>query len=283
MKWFRSDVEPRPVLTPPCRRRLASQHRRSECGLFEYACLRVLFCLRLSLTTAHARPRAPVLAPECNVSMACDAPRRQRCAFDASDSRHARRARRATMREAFAYAPPTAPVEREDVPRRGRISMSGIVPALAAKVAQIQSACPGAHVISAAPAHPHSWQRPHEPACHRRGRGHARQSRPASMRNCATGPAAIRPTTAASSTFIFRSPPTAAKPDCASRMAVARATGIAVLPNGNIQLLECVDRRLVPESSGAARRSSGMSNAVQQGMQTVKVVKPGVHFKVNWN
>ena len=37
----------------------------------------VLACVllpTLSLATAQARPRTPVLAPECNVSMTCDVP-----------------------------------------------------------------------------------------------------------------------------------------------------------------------------------------------------------------
>ncbi|MDQ8730411.1 hypothetical protein [Bradyrhizobium sp. LHD-71] len=50
--------------------------------------------------------------------------------------------------QALAYAPANAPVERESRGRANR-SMAGIVPALAAKVAQIQSVCSGAHVISA--------------------------------------------------------------------------------------------------------------------------------------
>jgi hypothetical protein len=51
----------------------------------------------------------------------------------------------ANLHEALAYAPATAPVERE-VPAAQ--SVAGIVPALASKVAQIQSSCPGAQVIS---------------------------------------------------------------------------------------------------------------------------------------
>lgn len=116
----------------------------------------VLACVVLSpatFATAHARSRAPALASECNVSMACDVPvasgvmkpqRGQRMAY----ARHAALPSEEGARDAFAYAPPSAPVEREDG-RSGRISMSGVVPALAAKVAQIQSACAGAHVISA--------------------------------------------------------------------------------------------------------------------------------------
>lgn len=101
----------------------------------------------LSFTTAQARPRAPVLAPECNVSMTCDAPVGASVAPSRND-RDERRAHRAKMRESFAHASPTAPVERESAAPRSSTSISGIVPALAAKVAQIQSACPGAHVIS---------------------------------------------------------------------------------------------------------------------------------------
>jgi hypothetical protein len=101
----------------------------------------------LSLTTAQARPRAPVLAPECNVSMACELPAGASIAPSRGE-RDTQRAHRAKMRQSFASASPTAPIEREiAAPTRG-ISMSGIVPALAAKVAEIQSACPGAHVIS---------------------------------------------------------------------------------------------------------------------------------------
>jgi hypothetical protein len=51
------------------------------------------------------------------------------------------------LHEALAYAPPAAAVERESVAPAGQ-PISGVVPALASKVAQIQSACPGAHVIS---------------------------------------------------------------------------------------------------------------------------------------
>lgn len=53
-----------------------------------------------------------------------------------------------TPDEALAYAPANAPAEPPRV-SRGTISMKAVVPALAAKVAQIQAACPGAHVISA--------------------------------------------------------------------------------------------------------------------------------------
>ena len=60
-----------------------------------------------------------------------------------------RRSHRAKMRESFAYAPAAEPVEREIIAPKSSTSMSGVVPALAAKVAQIQAACPGAHVISA--------------------------------------------------------------------------------------------------------------------------------------
>jgi hypothetical protein len=115
----------------------------------------VLACVLLPLlpfASAHARPRAPALAPECNVSMSCDT----RWTEDARPSRSERKAlrrsasrQRSAPHEALAYAPPTAPVEREAPAPTGRsVSVGGIVPALAAKVAQIQSSCPGAHVIS---------------------------------------------------------------------------------------------------------------------------------------
>jgi hypothetical protein len=51
----------------------------------------------------------------------------------------------AQLHEALAYAPATAPLEREAPAGQ---SVSGVVPALASKVAQIESSCPGAHVIS---------------------------------------------------------------------------------------------------------------------------------------
>jgi hypothetical protein len=62
--------------------------------------------------------------------------------------RPAKRRAEREVKEAMAYAPAAvAPVERERVAPAGT-SMTGVVPALAAKVAQIQSACAGAHVIS---------------------------------------------------------------------------------------------------------------------------------------
>jgi hypothetical protein len=88
-----------------------------------------------------------VLAPECNVSMVCEVPAGASVAPSRGD-RDMQRVHRAKMRQSFASATPTASIERESVAPRGSVSMSGIVPALAAKVAQIQSACPGAHVIS---------------------------------------------------------------------------------------------------------------------------------------
>lgn len=108
----------------------------------------------LPLATAEARPRAPVLAPECNVSMVCDvlagsivAPSRSDKAL--RDQRYANmQPSSRDLSEALAYAPATAPVERESR-TTASTSMASVVPALAAKVSQIQSACPGAHVISA--------------------------------------------------------------------------------------------------------------------------------------
>jgi hypothetical protein len=110
----------------------------------------VLACVLLPLLPfagAHARPRAPVLAPECNVSMSCDTRWTEDARPSRSERKALRRQRSAPPREALAYAPPTAPVERE-APAGRTVSVTGIVPALAAKVAQIQSSCPGAHVIS---------------------------------------------------------------------------------------------------------------------------------------
>lgn len=97
----------------------------------------VLACV-LPLTAVQARPRAPVLAPECNVSMPCDAP-----AAETS-----RRQARAHWRKSLASVPPNASIPDRSAASAG-ISMAGVVPALAAKISQIQSACPGAHIISA--------------------------------------------------------------------------------------------------------------------------------------
>ena len=107
----------------------------------------------LPLATAQARPRVTVLAPECNVSMACEVPAGSVVAPSRSDKemRPSRRARMQTpsraVSEALAYAPAADPVERESGAPANQ-SMASIVPPLAAKVAQIQSACPGSHVIS---------------------------------------------------------------------------------------------------------------------------------------
>jgi uncharacterized protein YcbK (DUF882 family) len=107
----------------------------------------------LPVAAAQARPRAPVLAPECNVSMQCDAPvgstiaPRRGSGGVRSSARAALQSPERKSPEAFAYAPATAPLARESR-TRASVSMAGVVPALAAKVAQIQSACPGAHVIS---------------------------------------------------------------------------------------------------------------------------------------
>lgn len=109
----------------------------------------------LSIATAHARQRVPVLAPECNVSMSCDVPVKGNFIQPRADGvvmqpslRPSKRRAEREVQEAMAYAPAAVtPVERESKAPAG-VSMSGIVPALAAKVAQIQSACPGAHVIS---------------------------------------------------------------------------------------------------------------------------------------
>ena len=113
--------------------------------------------LPLSLVTAtevFARSRAPVLAPECNVSMSCDAPVVESSRVSVPVRKSWRRsrelaARAPQVREALAYAPADdVPVMRESRNVRG-VSISGIVPALAAKAAAISAACPGAHVISA--------------------------------------------------------------------------------------------------------------------------------------
>jgi hypothetical protein len=114
----------------------------------------IVLASSLPLATAQARSRAPALAPECNVSMRCDAPVSSVMAPRHGSSNEARNSRHAALpqaergpRETFAYAPATAPLARESGASPST-SMAGVVPALAAKVAQIQSACPGAHVIS---------------------------------------------------------------------------------------------------------------------------------------
>jgi hypothetical protein len=108
----------------------------------------------LPLATADARPRAPRLAAECNVSMNCDAPVHGTAVASRSDRKTLRQSRHrvtasSAANQALAWAPAAAlPRELETRSAEG-VSMAGVVPALAAKVAQIQSACPGAHVISA--------------------------------------------------------------------------------------------------------------------------------------
>jgi len=105
----------------------------------------------LPFASAQARHRAPVLAPDCNVTMLCDT----RWSEPSAPSRSERTAKRRLasiqpsehLHEAMAYAPSAATVERESVAPAG-VSVSGVVPALASKVAQIESSCPGAHVIS---------------------------------------------------------------------------------------------------------------------------------------
>jgi hypothetical protein len=116
----------------------------------------VLACVTvplLPLATAEARPRAPRLAAECNVSMNCDTPVDGTAVASRNDRKTMRQSRhRATAssaaHQALAWAPAALPRELETGSGEG-VSMAGVVPALAAKVAQIQSACPGAHVISA--------------------------------------------------------------------------------------------------------------------------------------
>lgn len=108
----------------------------------------------VTVTEVSARSRAPVLAPECNVSMSCDAPVAESPRVSAPVRKSWRRSRERAaqaplVREALAYAPADdVPVAREPRNVRG-VSISGIVPALAAKAAAISAACPGAHVISA--------------------------------------------------------------------------------------------------------------------------------------
>ena len=108
----------------------------------------------LPIATAQARQRIPVLAPECNVSMSCDVPVKGNFIQPRADGvmqpslRPSKQRAEREAQQAMAYAPAAVdPVERESKAAPST-SISGIVPELAAKVAQIQSACPGAHVIS---------------------------------------------------------------------------------------------------------------------------------------
>src|ERR671914_3123889 len=91
----------------------------------------VLACA-IPLNVAQARPRAPVLAPECNVSMSCDV----------TLVEPSRRQAKRHWHQSYASAPPNEPIA-EELTASGSVSMAGVVPELAAKVAQIQSACPG--------------------------------------------------------------------------------------------------------------------------------------------
>ena len=135
--------------------------------IIELGCLG-LGCLllpSLAVTAVEARTRAPALAAECNISFACDAPvasgasrkvkavQTRAVQSEVELVERPRRAQRShrRVRQALAYAPAgddSLPIVRERATGRG-VSMSGIVPALAAKVAQIQASCPGAQVISA--------------------------------------------------------------------------------------------------------------------------------------
>lgn len=141
----------------------------------------------LATADARPRSRAPQLSPDCNVIMSCQmphtdagapsgagwlgapsteasSPREARAARRAerraarAAARDARRQARAGFRGAMAYAPATgisldtppaaSAGEGRREPARAATSMKGIVPGLAAKVAEIQASCPGAHVIS---------------------------------------------------------------------------------------------------------------------------------------
>jgi hypothetical protein len=114
----------------------------------------------LAVSAANARQRTPVLAPECNISFACDAPvasgasRKVKAVQTETEVMEKPKRVRRASREALAYAPadesgmPAASVTRAPATGSRGVSVSGIVPALAAKVAQIQSSCPGAQVIS---------------------------------------------------------------------------------------------------------------------------------------
>jgi len=108
----------------------------------------------LPIATGHARQRVPLLAPECNISMSCDVPVKggnfiapRADAVMQPSSRPQSRAGH-EVREAMAYAPAAVDSIERESKAPAQTSISGIVPALAAKVAQIQSACAGAHVIS---------------------------------------------------------------------------------------------------------------------------------------
>ncbi len=140
----------------------------------------VLACVAvpsLPLAAAQARPRAPprwlpnatspwpAMRPSAAVQVR----------LRANALTHGTRAVRGCS-EALAYAPAAAPAER-DVPQRASERLSGRHRAGAGG-----EGCANPVGLSRRPcdfvdqAHTHSRQRPPQPACHRRSRGHARQS-----------------------------------------------------------------------------------------------------------
>jgi len=77
--------------------------------------------------------------------MSCDTRWRETAAPSRAERRLASTQPAVQLHEAMAYASPTAAVVREAPTEQ---PIGGVVPALASKVAQIESSCPGTHVIS---------------------------------------------------------------------------------------------------------------------------------------
>jgi hypothetical protein len=117
-------------------------------------------------SVAEARVRAPAVSPECNITMPCigvDNPvharqrgRREAApAFSTMEPMHrmSRRERRAMARAQRGFEP-TSRASFEQAPRASHAShasegySAGLVGPLQAKLASIQSACPGTHAIS---------------------------------------------------------------------------------------------------------------------------------------
>lgn len=111
---------------------------------------------------AEARVRTPAVSSECNVTMPCigvdnpvharqRAQRRMEPAFSMTEtsprlSRRQQRALERAQRNAVEPAAPRAAASRAAVASEGY--SAGLVGPLAAKLASIQSACPGTHAIS---------------------------------------------------------------------------------------------------------------------------------------
>lgn len=94
---------------------------------------------------AEARVRTPAVSPECNITMPC---------IGVDNPVHARQRARRDPSQSFAAVEPTRRViesKRRTVETESPVSegySAGLVGPLAAKLASIQSACPGTHAIS---------------------------------------------------------------------------------------------------------------------------------------